>query len=141
MREVRGPGAFADRPDALGRRLEPVVDTHVASRVELDARLLEAEPTRIGCTPDGDEEAAAFDALRAGGRARQDRDLLSRPTVHAKRLGPEETFDAFGTEDLLHFTGDVGIFLAEQLGTLLDDCHATAEAAVRLAELEADVTS
>src|SRR2546425_12037431 len=52
-----------------------------------------------------------------------------------------ETFDAFGAQDPLHFTGDVGIFLAEKLRAMLDDRHATAEATVRLAEFETDIAS
>src|SRR5215510_11334353 len=72
---------------------------------------------------------------------RQERDVLSRPTVHTERLGPDETFDAFGAQDPLHFTGNVGIFPPEKLWAILDDRHATAEATVRLAEFEADVAS
>src|SRR5262245_9456389 len=139
--EVWGPGAFADSPDVRRGRLEPVVDTPVAPSVELDPGLLEADPGRVGCAPYGDKDVAAFDPLLAGRRAHQNRDVLSRPTVHTERLGPDETFDALGTEDPLHFTGDVGIFLAEKLRPLLDDRHATAEATVRLAEFETDIAS
>src|SRR5262245_47796513 len=141
VREVWGPGAFANSPDVWRGRLEPVVDTHVAPSVELDPGLLEADPGRVGCAPYGHEDVAAFDPSLAGCRARQDRHLLSRPTVHAERLGPDETFDALGAQDPLHFTGDVGIFLAEKLRPLLDDRHATAEATVRLAEFETDIAS
>src|SRR5262249_44850702 len=99
------------------------------------------DPGRVGCTPYRDEDVTAFDALLAGCRAREDRDVLSRPTVHTERLGSEETFDAFGTEDPLHFTGDVGIFAAEKPRTIVDNRHATSKARGRLAKFEADITS
>src|SRR5262245_34971052 len=141
MCEVWSPRALADGPHVRRGRLEAVVDTHVASRVELDAGLLEADPDRVGCTPDGNQDVAAFDSLLAGCRTRQDRDVLSRPTVHTERLSTEETFDAFGEQDFPHLTRDVGIFPAQKLRPILDDRHATAEATVCLGEFETDIAS
>src|SRR5262245_58689178 len=132
--EVWRPGAFADGPDVRRGRLEPVVDTYVAPSVELDAGVLEADPGRVGSAPYGDEEVASFDPLLAGGRADQDRDVLARPTVHTEQPGIDEAVDVFGAQEPLHFTGDVGILLAEKLPAILDDRHAAAEATVRLAE-------
>src|SRR5262245_22812523 len=141
MCEVWSPRALADGPHVRRGRLEAVVDTHVASRVELDAGLLEADPDRVGCTPYGDEDVAAFDPLLAGCRTRQDRDVLSRSTVDTERLSAEETFDAFGEQDFPHLTGNVGILTAEKLRPILDDRHPTAEATIRLTEFETNVAS
>src|SRR5262245_29215979 len=141
VRELWGPGAFADGPDVRHARLEPIVHTHVAPSVELDAGLIEADPGRVGRAAYGDEDVATFDPSLPGRGAHQDRDVLARATVHAEYLGRDQTLDALGAQHPLHLTGDVVVLPGEQLRAILDDRQATAEATVRLAEFEAYISS
>lgn len=72
-------------------------------------------PSFVRRAPDGGQDVAALDALRAGGRAHGERHILSGSAIHAKCLGRHETFDPFVAEDPLHLLRDVGILLAEQV--------------------------
>jgi len=133
---VWGPGAFADSPDVRRGRLEPVVDTHVAPSVELDADLLEADPGRVG-RPPRRRRGCRLPSIRCSPAAVRTRTVtsFSRSTVHTEHLGPDKTFDTFGTHNPLHFTGDVGILLAEKLrGHVWMTVTRTAERRVRLTE-------
>src|SRR5882672_2580259 len=141
VRELRATSALSDGPDVGCRRLQPLGDAHVATIVQLDAGLLETDPGGVRRAPHRDEDVAALDPLLPGRGAHCERHVLSGSAVHAERLSRHETFDAFVAENPLHLVRNVAILLAEKLWPMLDDRHAAAEATVRLAEFETDITT
>ena len=77
VRELRAAGAFAERPNVRGARLQPLVDADVTATVELNADLAEPDPGGVRNAPGRDEDVAAFDVLLAGARAYGKADALS----------------------------------------------------------------
>src|SRR5882724_13129587 len=68
VREVWGPGAFADGPDVGRARVQSLVDANVATGVQLDAGVLEADPRGVRRASSRDEDVAALDPSLPGGR-------------------------------------------------------------------------
>src|SRR5580700_9446058 len=60
---------------------------------------------------------------------------------HALYFGVEQNVDAILLQDRQNFSGDVRIFVAEQLRRSLRDGHAAAKAAKELAEFKSDVAA
>ena len=65
MREVRAAGAVAHRPDALGRRPEPLVHLDVPPRVRLDPGRLQADAVGVRRAAPGDQEVRPLDRAAA----------------------------------------------------------------------------
>jgi hypothetical protein len=51
MRELRGPGAFAERPDIGCACLKPLIDTDIAALVQLDTCVFKIDPRGVGMRP------------------------------------------------------------------------------------------
>src|ERR1700720_1060133 len=60
---------------------------------------------------------------------------------HALDFGMEQNVDAILLQDRQNFSGDVRIFAAEQLRSLLRDGHAAAKSAEKLAEFKPDIAA
>ena len=63
MRELRAAGALAQRPHRFSRGLQPVVDLDEAALVELDARFLETDVSRVGSSTRRHEEPSITRSL------------------------------------------------------------------------------
>src|SRR5215831_12024696 len=141
MRKLRATGAFSDSPDAGCSRLEPLVDTNVATVVYLDTGLLEPDPGRVRNAPCRNQDVSALDRLLSGGRPHDKADVLSGPAMHTEGLGLDKYLNTFVSENPLHLFRDIGIFPLHQLRSMLKDRHTAPEATVRLGKFEADVPS
>jgi hypothetical protein len=138
VRELWAAGTFPDRPDIGRGRLQPLIDANITASVQLDPSLVEPDPGGVWNAPCCDQDIAALDLLLAGGRARHNTDLFTRPAVHTVDFGRRQKLNAFVAEDPLHFIRDVGILPAYQPGSGLDDRHAAAKAPVSLRQFETD---
>jgi hypothetical protein len=141
MGELRAAGALAHRPDPGHRRLEPLVDRHVAARTEFDPGELEADPFRVRRAAGGHEHVGAAENPLA--RRRPDMELHPFPGValDRPRLGTEDHVDAILCEDRLDRLRDIRILAGHELRPVLDHRHPAAEAAESLREFHADIAT
>src|SRR3989442_1061197 len=97
MGELRAAGAFADRPDIGGARLEPIVDGDVAARVELDAGDVQSDPGSVGRATRRDQDVAPVDRSFTVGHAHVDSDAFTRSPA-STRMPPSfnRTSSVFG---------------------------------------------
>jgi hypothetical protein len=65
MRELRGPGAFAERPDIGCACLKPLIDTNIAALVQLDTCVFKIDPCGVGDASGRDQDVAAVDGTFA----------------------------------------------------------------------------
>ena len=100
--ELRAAGAFAHRPNVRCTRLQPLVDTNVATIVEADAGNFETDPAGIGDAAGGDQDVAALDVRFPGGSCRTvDADLLAGASLHTNDLGRARTWMSSATRTRL----------------------------------------
>src|SRR5262249_25048260 len=137
VREVRAAGAVPHRPDALGRRPEPLVDLDVPFSVRLDTGLLQPDTVGVRRAAPGDEQVRPLDRAAA----RVEADGPARSPLYAIDGGPGPDLDPLVPEEPLDRLADVRVLAVDQRAVPLDDGHAAAEAAERLSQLEADVAA
>ena len=132
--------AVAHREDARDVGAQLAVDLDVAALVGLDARLVQAEIVGVGPAAGRDQEVRADDLARLAADGHADRHLAAA-ALDPGRIGIGQDPDALVLEDLADRLRDVLVLARDQLAVALDDRHLAAEAAVHLAELEADVAA
>jgi len=133
--------AIAKGVDAFYVGAELVVDCDVAFVVGGDAGFVETEVLGVGGATYGEEDVGAdgggFFAFGAGYAYA---DAFS-VRGEGDALGVEADVDAFALEDVEDGGGDVFVFVGDEALGALDDGDPGAEAAVHLAELDADIAA
>jgi len=120
---------------------ELVVYCDVAAVVCGDAGFVEAKVLGVGGAAYGEEDVGADGGgLFAFGAGYANADAFG-VWGEGDALGVEADFDAFALEDVEYGGGDVFVFVEDEAFGALDDGDLGAEAAVHLAELDADVAA
>src|SRR4029079_10468797 len=117
------------------------VAAHIATLVELDAGLFEADACGVREASRRDQDVAAIESAFARGRAHAQARFLSGSATHPEDLGIQQNVDSFLTENLLYLFSNVTVFATHELGAVFDDGHAAAEAAIGLRELKTDIAA
>jgi hypothetical protein len=79
--------------------------------------------------------------LAASRRPHRHCDRVAGPGCHRDGLSAERDLDPVLAKDVRHGVGDIRVFSGKQARAALDHCHAAAETAEHLAELQADVAA
>src|SRR5687767_5970930 len=143
---VRGVGeralavAVAERPDPRNARAELVVDDDVASLVDGDACLVEAEIIGVRTAADGEQHVRTLHVRRAIGAVDAGGDLAAA-LGEADALRVQADLDALVLDDLADRGRNVFVLAADEPRPHFDNRHLGAETAKHLAEFEADVAS
>ncbi|MFO1060379.1 MAG: hypothetical protein U1E53_25835 [Dongiaceae bacterium] len=124
--------ALAERPDALGRGPQLVVDRDVAAAVDRDAGPVEPEIAGVGRAPDGEQQVRADRLGRPVVAAEPGHHLVAAP-FQGRAFGMEPDGDALGLEDRLNGGRDVLVLAPDQPVGHLDHRDPAAEAAADLA--------
>src|SRR3954453_9726252 len=143
---VRGMGegalavAVAERPYVRIAGAKAFVDLDIAALVLGDPGALEAEIVGVRHAADCEQQVRAAHARFTFLALEADRNAVSFAR-EAQAFGARAHGDAFGLEDFPDRLRHVLVLARDQPRRHLDDRHARAEAAVHLAELEADVAA
>src|SRR6266566_8161261 len=141
VRELRATCDLADRPDAGGAGLQPLVDLDVSPVSELNAGQFQTESFGVRIAACGDQYVTTLqDFLNS---ILLDDDTHRVATFARHLLDPciQENVDAFICEQAAKTLAYVGVFFGHQSRIALDHRHLAAEAAHGLRKLDSYVAA
>jgi hypothetical protein len=139
--EVWASRRLAGGPDVWRRRLQPIVDADVATRIDFDTCPVEIESICVGRPASRHENVGSFECSLVCPRTDQHRNHFTRASSDLLHLGIEQYFDPLILHEFQKTGGNIGVFFVKQTRTMLNDRDAAPEASHRLRKLQADVTS